>query len=480
VDKVKHIHLIGIGGSAMSPLAGMLRERGYRVTGSDAGVYPPASTLLESLGIPFSAKFDPANLTPAPDLVVVGNALSRGNVEIEEMLDRKLKYHSLPEVLEEEFLPGKHSIVVSGTHGKTTTTAMLAWIFQVAGRKPNFLVGGIAENFDKSYGLGGGEEFILEGDEYDSAFWDKAAKFFHYHPDDLIITSLEYDHADIYPDFDAYQLAFRRLVNLVPRRGRVIVWGDAEAGEALHKATQKAFCPVITYGLNSGNEWIASNVQSDGDGMKFRVQYKNEEFGEFRLAATGHHNVLNALAALVVAQGRGIKREALQQALSTFRSVRRRMDVKGEVNGILVVDDFAHHPTAVRATIEAARLRWPGRRLWAILEPRSNSMRRRVFQDALPAALALGDRVLLGSVHRAGQLSDDQRLDPETVASAVRALGKDARVLPGADAIADLLSVEARPGDLLLVMSNGSFDGLCDKLLKKLAAKQIPTRTQAN
>ena len=480
MDKVKHIHLIGIGGSAMSPLAGMLRERGYRVTGSDAGVYPPASTLLESLGIPFSAKFDAANLTPAPDLVVVGNALSRGNAEIEEMLDRKLKYHSLPEVLEEEFLPGKHSIVVSGTHGKTTTTAMLAWIFQVAGKKPNFLVGGIAENFDKSYGLGGGEEFILEGDEYDSAFSDKAAKFFHYHPDDLIITSLEYDHADIYPDFDAYQLAFRRLVNLVPRRGRVIVWGDAEAGEALHKATQKAFCPVITYGLNSGNEWIVSNVQSDGDGMKFRVQYKNEEFGEFRLAATGHHNVLNALAALVVAQGRGIKRESLQQALATFRSVRRRMDLKGEVNDILVVDDFAHHPTAVRATIEAARLRWPGRRMWAILEPRSNSMRRRVFQDALPAALALGDRVLLGSVHRAGQLSDEQRLDPETVAAAVRALGKDARVLSGADAISDLLAAEALPSDLLLVMSNGSFDGLCDKLLKKLAAKQIPTRTQAN
>jgi len=480
VAKVKHIHMIGIGGSAMAPLAGMLRERGYRVTGSDAAVYPPASTLLESLGIAFSAKFDAANLTPAPDLVVVGNALSRGNVEVEELLDRKLKYHSLPEILEEEFLPGKHSIVVSGTHGKTTTTAMLAWIFQVAGKNPNFLVGGIAENFGKSYGLGGGEEFILEGDEYDSAFWDKAAKFFHYHPDDLIITSLEYDHADIYADFDAYQLAFRRLVNLVPRRGRIIVWGDAEAGEALHKATEKAFCPVITYGLHCGNQWIASNVQSDGEGMKFRVQYKDEDFGEFRLVATGHHNVLNALAALVVAQGRGIKREALQQALATFRSVRRRMDVKGEVDGILVVDDFAHHPTAVRATIEAARLRWPGRRLWAILEPRSNSMRRRVFQDALPAALALGDRVLLGSVHRAGQLSEEQRLDPQTVAAAVRALEKDARVLPGADAIAEFLAAEAHPGDLLLVMSNGSFDGLCDKLLAKLAARKIQTGAPAN
>ncbi|MFI5096400.1 MAG: UDP-N-acetylmuramate:L-alanyl-gamma-D-glutamyl-meso-diaminopimelate ligase [Candidatus Acidiferrales bacterium] len=472
--------MIGIGGSAMAPLAGMLRERGYRVTGSDAGVYPPASTLLESLGIPYSEKFDAANLTPAPDLVVVGNALSRGNVEVEEMLDRKLKYHSLPEIIEEEFLPGRHSIVVSGTHGKTTTTAMLAWIFQVAGKKPNFLVGGIAENFGKSYGLGGGEEFILEGDEYDSAFWDKAAKFFHYHPDDLIITSLEYDHADIYADFDAYQLAFRRLVNLVPRRGRIIVWGDEEAGEALYKATEKAFCPVISYGLHNGNQWIASNVQSDGDGMKFRVQHKNEDYGEIRLAATGHHNVLNALAALVVAQGRGIRSEIVGQALETFRSVRRRMDVKGEVGGIVVVDDFAHHPTAVRATIEAARLRWPGRRLWAILEPRSNSMRRRVFQDALPPALALGDRVLLASVHRAGQLSDDQRLDPETVAASVRALGKDARVLPGADAIAELLAVDARPGDLLLVMSNGSFDGLCEKLLAKLAARKIQSGAQAN
>ena len=477
--KAKHIHMIGIGGSAMAPLAGMLRERGYRVTGSDAGVYPPASTLLESLGIPFSDKFDAANLTPAPDLVVVGNALSRGNVEVEEMLDRKLKYHSLPEILEEEFLPGKHSIVVSGTHGKTTTTAMLAWIFQVAGKKPNFLVGGIAENFGKSYGLGGGEEFILEGDEYDSAYWDKAAKFFHYHPDDLIITSLEYDHADIYADFDAYELAFRRLVNLVPRRGRIVVWGDRDVGEALHRATEKAFCPVITYGLENSNDWGATDVQCDGDGMKFCVKFKGETYGKFRLAATGHHNVLNALSALVVAQGRGIRREALQQALASFRSVRRRMDVRGEVDGIVVVDDFAHHPTAVRATIEAARLRWPDRRVWAILEPRSNSMRRRVFQDALPTVLALGDRVLLGSVHRAAQLSDEQRLDPEAVAAAVRSLGKDARVLPGGDAIADFLAAEARTGDLLLVMSNGSFDGLCEKILKKLAAKQISTGAQS-
>jgi UDP-N-acetylmuramate: L-alanyl-gamma-D-glutamyl-meso-diaminopimelate ligase len=463
----------------MSPLAGMLRERGYRVTGSDAGVYPPASTFLESLGIEYATAFDRKHLTPAPDLIIVGNAISRGNVEVEEMLDRRLPYRSLPEIIEEEFLPGKHSIVVSGTHGKTTTTAMLAWLFHVAKKQPNFLVGGIAENFGQAYGLGRGEEFILEGDEYDSAYWDKAAKFFHYHPDDLIITSLEFDHADIYADFDTYQLAFRRLVNLVPRRGRVIVWGDSEAGEALANAAAKAFCPVIRYGFHPGNDWVAANVQSDGDTMTFQVSYKREGYAEIRLAATGRHNVLNSLAALVVAQGRGIRRESIQEALSTFRSVKRRMDVKGEVDGVTVVDDFAHHPTAVKATIEAARLRWPGKRLWAVLEPRSNSMRRKVFQDALPESLALGDKVLLGSVHRAGQLADDQRLDPETVAAAVRQMGKEARVLPGADAISDVLAAEARTGDLLLIMSNGSFDGLCEKLLRKLSARHSTSGANA-
>jgi UDP-N-acetylmuramate: L-alanyl-gamma-D-glutamyl-meso-diaminopimelate ligase len=453
----------------MAPLAGMLRELGFRVTGSDSGVYPPASTLLESLGISFFHNFDAAHLQPAPHLVVIGNIIARGNPELEEVLDSRIAYRSMPEILEEVFLPEKHSIVVSGTHGKTTTTAMLAWIFQAAGKRPNFLVGGVAENFGKSYGLGGGEEFILEGDEYETAFWDRGPKFFHYHPDDLIITSLEYDHADIYPDFETYQLAFRRLVNLVPRRGRVVIWGDTEeSGSALPRAAEKAFCPVETYGFNAGNDWVASEFAIDGETMRFRVAHRGKLFGEFELVATGRHNVLNAMAALIVAQGRGIAAEQIAKALATFRSVKRRMDVKGEIGGVLVVDDFAHHPTAVKATIEAARGRWPGRRLWAILEPRSNSMRRKVFQDALPKALALGDRVILGGVFRAQQLGGENRLDPETVAESVRALGKDAHVFPSSDAIAEYLGVEARPGDLLLIMSNGSFDGLCEKVLKKL------------
>lgn len=471
MSEKKHVHVIGIAGSAMSPLAGMLRESGYRVTGSDAGVYPPASTLLESLGIPFFNAFDAAHLQPAPDLVVVGNVIARGNPELEEVLDKRIPYRSLPEILEEVFLPEKHSIVVSGTHGKTTTTAMLAWIFETAGKKPNFLVGGVAENFGKSYGLGGGEEFILEGDEYETAFWDRGPKFFHYHPDDLIITSLEYDHADIYPDFETYQLAFRRLVNLVPRRGRVVIWGDAQdSGPALRIAAEKAFCPVETYGFDAANDWVASHFAVDGDKMLFRVSHGGKLFGEFAMAALGRHNALNAMAAMVIAQGRGISAETIARALAAFRSVKRRMDVKGEVGGVLVVDDFAHHPTAVKATIEAARGRWPGRRLWAILEPRSNSMRRRVFQEALPKALALGDRVILGGVFRAQQLGGENRLDPESVAESVRALGKDAHVFPSSEAIAEHLAAEAKTGDLLLIMSNGSFDGLCEKLLKKLGA----------
>src|SRR6202049_601801 len=298
MTKSKHIHVIGIGGLAMAPLAGMLRERGFRVTGSDSGVYPPASTLLESLGISFFHSFDAANLTPAPDLVIIGNIIARGNPELEEVLDRKIPYRSMPEILEEVFLPGRHSIVVSGTHGKTTTTAMLAWIFHAAGKRPNFLVGGVAENFGKSYRLGGGEEFILEGDEYETAFWDRGPKFFHYHPDDLIITSLEYDHAALYRDFETYELAFRRLVNLVPRRGTVVIWGDTEeSGPALRRGAAKAFCPVETYGFTESNDWVLSGLLDDGGTMRFRVTHQGEAFGDFALAATGRHNVLNAMAA---------------------------------------------------------------------------------------------------------------------------------------------------------------------------------------
>ena len=472
-NKIESIYLIGIGGAAMAPLAGMLAEKGYRVTGSDKGVYPPASTLLKSLGISWKEGFREENLSPAPDLVVVGNAISRGNPELESVLDRKIPYRSLPEVLKEFFLPGHDSIVVTGTHGKTTTTAMLAWIFHVAGRRPDFLVGGVVENFGKSYGLEGGGEFILEGDEYDSAFFDKGPKFLHYRPDDLIITSLEFDHADIYADLAAIELQFRRLVNLIPRRGRIVCWGESPT---VLGVVSKAFCSVETYGFTPDNTWMAGDVEFSEGATHFRAARNGEERARIRLPMAGRHNVLNALAATAIADGRGIRREAIEQAFAQFRSVARRMQIRGEVAGVTVVDDFAHHPTAIRATIEGARSRWPGQRIWVAFEPRSNTMRRRVFEAELSHALADADGVVLGAVNRADQLADAERLSPERVVANLRAAGRPAEVIASSDAIAEYLGEETNEGDIILVLSNGSFDGLHDKLLARLSAKAAAPR----
>jgi len=470
---IKTVYLIGIGGAAMAPLAGMLAEKGYRVSGSDTGVYPPASILLKSLGISWKEGFREENLSPPPDLVVIGNAISRGNPELELVLDQKIAYRSLPEVLREFFLPGHDSIVVSGTHGKTTTTAMLAWIFHAAGRRPDFLVGGVAENFGKSYGLEGGGEFIIEGDEYDSAFFDKGPKFLHYRPDELIITSLEFDHADIYADLAAIELQFRRLVNLIPRRGRIVCWGESPT---VRGAVAKAFCKVETYGFGADNTWIAGDVAFREGMTEFRVARAGEERARIRLPMAGRHNVLNALAAVAIADGWGISREAIERAFADFRGVARRMQVRGEVAGVTVVDDFAHHPTAIRATIEGARSRWPGHRLWVAFEPRSNTMRRRVFEEELSQALAGADGVVLGGVNRADQLTDAERLSPERVIATLRAAGRTAESFASADKIADYLGDDLREGDVVLVLSNGSFDGLCDKLLARLSAKTAAPR----
>ncbi len=314
--KTEHIHLLGIAGSAMAPVAGMLKERGFRVTGTDVNVYPPASTLLDSLGIPWNEGFREENLKPAPDLAVIGNATSRGNPEVEYILDQKIPYCSMPQLIEEFFIPGHTSVVVAGTHGKTTTTAMLAWIFHVAGRRPNFLIGGVAPNFgDRSYGLGGGEEFIIEGDEYDSAFFDKGPKFLHYHPDELILTSLEYDHADIYPDLASIELQFRRLVNLVPRRGRIVVWGESPT---LKAAVAKAFCPVETFGLAPDCDWYAGDLLWQDNATEFRVAYRGSEVTRIRMPVAGRHNVLDALAAIALAYGRGVECEAIERAFASF------------------------------------------------------------------------------------------------------------------------------------------------------------------
>jgi len=462
----ERVHLIGIGGAAMAPLAGMLVERGFVVTGSDTNAYPPASTLLASLGIAWQEGYREENLKPAPDCVVVGNAVSRGNPEVEFVLDEKIPYLSLPEVIRKIFLPGHSRIVVAGTHGKTTTTAMLAWIFHVAGRRPDFLAGGVIADFgDRSYGLEGGEDFIIEGDEYDSAFFDKAPKFLHYRPDFLAITSIEFDHADIYPDLAAIELQFRRLVNLVPRRGRVVAWGESPTVAA---AVAKAFCPVETYGLAPGCDWLAGDLEWVENRMRFRVAYRGREEARVNLSAPGRHSVLNALAAIAIARARGIEREAIEAALACFRGPRRRMELRGEVAGVLVVDDFAHHPTAVAETLRAARLRWPGRRLIAAFEPRSNTMCRRVLEPELIEALAGADLALLGPVHRPHLLRDDERLSTARVVRALLDQGREAEAFDSVEAIAEFVAGKARRGDVILVMSNGNFGGLCARLLESL------------
>jgi UDP-N-acetylmuramate: L-alanyl-gamma-D-glutamyl-meso-diaminopimelate ligase len=465
-DSLEHIHMLGIGGAAMAPVAGMLKSRGYTVTGSDANVYPPASTLLSSLAIPWQEGFRAENLQPTPDLIVVGNAVSRGNPELEAALDARIPYWSMPQTLEELFLPGHTPIVVAGTHGKTTTTAMLAWIFHLAGRRPDFLVGGVVPNFgERSYGLGGGEEFIIEGDEYDSAYFDKQPKFLHYHPEQLILTSLEFDHADIYPDLASIELQFRRLVNLVPRRGKILVWGEAAN---LVASTSKAFCPVETYGLTAQMDWCAGDIEWREGMTHFRAIHRGKEAARIRMPLSGRHNVMNSLACVAMALGRGVELEAIEAALLKFQSVRRRMEVKGEVDGVTVVEDFAHHPTAIRATIEAARSRWPGKRLWAAFEPRSNTMRRKIFADALADALAMADASLLGPVNRAQLLSDEERLDPKEVVAGIRERGTKAESFGSAAEIAEYLSDKLKSGDVVLAMSNGSFDGLSGRLVEAL------------
>jgi UDP-N-acetylmuramate: L-alanyl-gamma-D-glutamyl-meso-diaminopimelate ligase len=371
MTKSRHIHLIGICGTAMASLAGMLKERGFRVTGSDAAAYPPMSTFLESLGIPVAQLFAEANLNPRPDLVVVGNALSRGNVELEHVLDERIPFCSLPQILHDEFLVGKDVLVVAGTHGKTTTTSMLAWIFESAGLQPSFLIGGIAENFGRSFGLGGGKHFILEGDEYDTAFFDKGPKFLHYFPDSVILTSVEFDHADIYKDLGAVETAFKRLVNLVPRRGRIVGF---DAGESVDRCLQKAFCPVERYGASHRAAWKIANLKLNEERTSWSVARDGTPWADFEFALSGEYNVWNATAAAALAANYGISKGVIAKALESFHSVKRRLEVRAQVNGITIIDDFAHHPTAIEQTIRALRARYPQSRLWVLLEPRSNSL----------------------------------------------------------------------------------------------------------
>jgi UDP-N-acetylmuramate: L-alanyl-gamma-D-glutamyl-meso-diaminopimelate ligase len=470
MNSSKHIHLIGICGTAMASLAGMLNQRGFRVTGSDAAAYPPMSHFLAGLGIPVAQPFDVKNLIPYPDLVVVGNAMSRGNVELEHVLDQRIPFCSMPQILHDEFLRGKEVLVVAGTHGKTTTTSMLSWIFASAGLQPSFLIGGIAENFGSSFALGEGKHFILEGDEYDTAFFDKGPKFLHYFPDSVILTSVEFDHADIYRDLDAVEIAFKRLVNLVPQRGRLIAF---DSGESVERCIAKAFCPVEHYGSASNANWRIENLRLTPERTTWSVVHDGQYWADFEFALGGEYNVWNATAAAALAAGYGITREQIQKALAAFRSVKRRLEVRAQVDGITIIDDFAHHPTAIAGTLNALRALYPGARLWAILEPRSNTLRRNVLQKPLAESLALADEVVVAGVFKSEAIPQAERLDLMGLGADIQNHGKRARIISGADGIVHTIAPELRPGDVVAILSNGGFEGIYEKLparIRELAA----------
>ncbi len=477
--QTKHIHLIGICGTAMASLAGMLQVLGHRVTGSDAAAYPPMSDQLAGLKIPVLEPYAEQNLEPRPDLVVVGNAISRGNVELEYVLDARIPFCSMAAILHDEFITGRESIVVAGTHGKTTTTSMLAWIYEVASRKdaafaPSFLIGGVAENFGSSFKvrpLGDGktrQPFLIEGDEYDTAFFDKGPKFLHYFPDAAILTHVEFDHADIYADLNAVKTAFKRFVNLIPRHGRIVAF---DGSENVAECVAKAFCKVERYGFHPNSYWRISDLRHDETETRWKVTRGDELFAELSLPMAGEHNALNATAAAALAAGQGIPVAAVQEALATFRSVKRRLEVRAEIGGVTVVDDFAHHPTAIRETLRALRERYPGRRLWAVLEPRSNTLRRNVFASALVDSLALADRVVLAAVFKSESIPVAERLVPEEVVANLNVSGTPASLYADADAIVASLAELAREGDVVTIMSNGGFGGIYEKLPRALEAR---------
>jgi UDP-N-acetylmuramate: L-alanyl-gamma-D-glutamyl-meso-diaminopimelate ligase len=470
----KHIHLSGICGTAMASLAGLLQLQGHRITGSDKAAYPPMSDLLHSLGIPILEPYSESNLDPAPDLVVIGNALSRGNPEVERVLDERIPFTSMAALVREAFLKGRESLVVAGTHGKTTTTSMLSWIYQVVSHdspalEPSFLIGGVAENFGTSFQLRPTRTFIIEGDEYDTAFFDKGPKFLHYFPDALILTHVEFDHADIYADLDAVKTAFKRLVNLIPRRGLLIAF---DGSDNLTECISKAFCRVERYGLKPESDWQIRDLRHTDGQTRWEVWHHGELWSELAMQLAGEHNALDATAAAALAFGKGLHKEAIRTALASFKSVKRRLEVRDVIRGITIIDDFAHHPTAIRETLRALRSVYPNARLWAVLEPRSNTLRRKVLEHDLVESLLMADRVILAGVYQQQRIPDAERLHPEDVVNALNAAGTPAELHPDATEIVDSLAPQLKEGDVVAILSNGGFDDIYQKLPARLRARQ--------
>ncbi|MFB3852542.1 MAG: UDP-N-acetylmuramate:L-alanyl-gamma-D-glutamyl-meso-diaminopimelate ligase [Vicinamibacterales bacterium] len=468
-----YVHFIGICGTAMATLAALLKQRGMRVRGSDEGIYPPMSDFLEAEGIEILPGYSADHVTQEIGLVIIGNAISRGNPELEAVLDRKIRYCSLPEAIRDHFLWGARSIVIAGTHGKTTTTAMTGWLLTSAGADPSVLAGGVALNFGtsgSSYRVGGGRDFVIEGDEYDSAFFDKTAKFLKYLPDIAVVGNVEFDHADIYEDLDAVRLSFRRLVNLIPERGLLLLGSDSDEAMAL---ADGARCRVETFGLGESADWQGTATAFERSGTRFTVRHRGRTFGSFYMPVLGAHNVKNALAATAVASAVGIDSHAVGEAFRRFRGVKRRLEILGEIGGVTVFDDFAHHPTAVAETLRALRQARPGARLRAVFEPRSATACRKVFHEQFVAAFSEADDVLIAPVYRT-KLAESERLSTDSVVSDLRRCGRRARSFSGVDAIVDALVAERQEGDAIVLMSNGGFGGINGKLLSALRAASSP------
>lgn len=465
-----HYHLIGICGTAMASLAGMLQARGHKVTGSDQNVYPPMSTQLEALGIEILNGYKAENADVGADCTIVGNAISRGNPELEEVLNRKLLYRSQAEIVKEEFIRGRRSLVVAGTHGKTTTTSIATWITEIGGLNPSFLVGGIVQNFGQSFRVTESNYFVIEGDEYDTAYFDKKPKFMHYLPEIAIVNNIEFDHADIYRDLWEIKYQFSRLMNLVPANGRLIVGIDSPiAKEVLDEMQTKLHTNIETFGTGDGAKWQARYLDFSGDITRFTVFKEGHSWGEFETHLIGEFNVRNCLAVIIAADAWGISKDKIQEAFDTFKSVKRRVEIRGIERGVTIIDDFAHHPTAVEETLKALRTKYHDKRLIAVFEPRSWSSRLAVFQEPYTKAFNYADFVIIAGVYNTSKASElGKVLDVEELVKQIELQGKTAICLPNADAIVEHLTPEMKAGDVVAVMSNGGFGGIHEKLLNVL------------
>lgn len=457
---IRSVHFVGIGGTAMAATAAALQERGFTVTGSDHNVYPPMSTFLAERGITVMEGYAERNLGHHPDLVVIGNAISRGNPEVEVVLERKVRYASLPELLKEYFIRGKRSLVVTGTHGKTTTAALLAWVFEQNGLEPSYLIGGMPLNFGQGARFRDGPWFILEGDEYDTAFFDKRSKFVHYLPEVVVLNNLEFDHADIFENLGTIQTAFRRLINLVPRNGLLLANGDdPNVAELLHVP----HCPIRRFGFGEQNHLQATKVRLGATASEFDTPNHH-----YHVDLVGEYNVRNALGVVACARHCGLTNHQIQDAFHTFKGIKRRLEVRGIARGVVVVDDFGHHPTAIRETLRALRLKYAHERLWAVFEPRTNTTRRNVFQRELAEAFDGADGVVVAKVARLELLAPTERLDPARLMEDLRARGRTAEYLPDVAAIVEYLGRNVAGGDVVCVFSNGGFENIHERLLQRL------------